>query len=279
MGPYRIVCWGGINVIEILQYEFMKNALIASVLVSVACGIVGTYVVINRIVFISGGISHAAFGGIGLGYLLGVNPILAAVPFCIASALGIGLISERTDVSEDAAIGVLWSLGMAAGILFIGLSPGYAPNLFSYLFGSILAVSSFDLVMMFFLDIIIIVTVFVFFREFLALSFDKEFSMVVGVPARKLYLLLLCLVALSVVVLIKVVGVMLVMALLTIPAVISRQFTYNLKKLMFLSTITGAIFTVMGLWLSYLYNLASGATIVLVLGASFVLSSLMAKTR
>ena len=120
---------------SVLQYEFMRNALIAAVLVSVACGIIGTLVVARRIVFISGGIAHAAFGGIGLGYLLGVNPVLTAVPFSILAALGIGTMSRKTEISEDSAIGILWSLGMALGILFIGLAPGYAPDLFSYLFG------------------------------------------------------------------------------------------------------------------------------------------------
>ncbi len=258
---------------EILQYEFMRNALMAAVLASVACGIVGAYVVIKRIVFISGGISHAAFGGIGLGYLLGINPILTAIPFSILSAFGIGVISKQGRVNEDTAIGVLWAVGMALGILFIGLSPGYAPDLFSYLFGSILTVPSFDLWMMLLLDVVIILTVFLFYKELTALSFDEEFSEVVGIPTRSMYLLFLCLVALSVVVLIRVVGVILVIALLTIPAAISRQFTYNLRRLMILSIFTGIILTVVGLWLSYALNLASGATIVLVLGSAFFMSS------
>jgi zinc transport system permease protein len=258
---------------EILQYEFMRNALMAAVLASIACGIVGAYVVIKRIVFISGGISHAAFGGIGLGYLLGINPILAAIPFSILSALCIGTISKKTKISEDAAIGVLWTVGMALGIIFIGLSPGYAPDLFSYLFGSILTVPSSDLIMMLLLDVVIILTVFLFYREFTAMSFDEEFSKVVGVPTQSLYLLLLCLVAFSVIVLIRVVGVILVIALLTIPATISRQFTYNLKKLILLSMFTGIILTVTGLWLSSVFDLASGATIVLVLGVAFLLTS------
>jgi len=262
---------------EILQYEFMRNALMAAVLVGIACGIVGTYVVIKRIVFISGGISHAAFGGIGLGYLLGINPILVAIPFSILSALSIGIISKKAKVSEDTAIGILWSVGMALGIIFIGLSPGYAPDLFGYLFGSILTVPSFDLGMMLILDVIIILTVLLFYREFSAISFDEEFSTVVGVPTKILYLLLLCLVALSVVVLIRVVGVILVIALLTIPAAIGRQFTYEIKKLMLLSIFIGITLTVIGLWLSYLLDLASGATIVLVLGIAFLLSSLQTR--
>ena len=264
--------------IEILQYEFMQNALLAAVLVSVACGIVGTYVVINRIVFISGGISHSAFGGIGLGYLIGIDPILTAIPFSILAAIGIGTISKETEVSEDTAIGILWTMGMALGIIFIGLSPGYAPDLFSYLFGSILTVPTFDLAIMVVLDLIIILTVLLFYKEFSAISFDEDFAEIVGIPSRWLYILLLCLVALSVVVLIRVVGVILVIALLAIPAAISGQFTHKIKNIMFLSIVIGMILTVAGLWLSYLLDLASGATIVMVLGIAFFVASILKRS-
>ncbi|MGC9516260.1 MAG: metal ABC transporter permease [Methanomicrobiales archaeon] len=263
--------------LEILQYGFMQNAFIAAILVSIACGIVGTYVVIKKIVFISGGISHAAFGGIGLGYLLGINPIITAIPFSILSALSIGALSKKVEVSEDTAIGILWSVGMALGILFVNLSPGYAPDLLSYLFGSILTVPGSDLIIMLILDVIIIFTVFLFRREFTAISFDEEFSKVVGIPSDIMYLLLLCLVALSVVVLIKAVGIILIIALLTIPAAISKNFTHNINKLMAYSTLTGIILTFIGLWSSYIFNLASGATIVIVLGLAFVLTSFIKK--
>lgn len=261
--------------LEFLSYTFMQNAVIAALLVSVACGIVGSYIVIKRIVFISGGISHAAFGGIGLGYFFGVNPVLAAIPFSMLSAMGMGMLSEKVNVSEDTAIGIFWSLGMAIGIIFINLTPGYAPDLFSYLFGSILTVPTSDLIIMFILDIIIITTVFLFRRELLAVSFDEEFAGVVGMHSRGVNLLLLCLVALSVVVLIKVVGVILVIALLTLPAAISKQFTTNLNRLMALSVAAGMLLTVAGLWLSYVFNLASGATIVIVLAVAFVIASLL----
>ncbi len=259
----------------IFQYTFMQNAFLAAVLVSVACGLVGTYVVVKRIVFISGGISHAAFGGIGLGYFLGLNPILSAIPFSIASALLMGLTSKKVKVSEDTAIGILWSLGMAIGIIFINLTPGYVPDLMSYLFGSILTVPTSDLLIMFILDIIIIVVVYLFRREFQGISFDEEFSQVMGMPTTAIYLLLLSLVALSVVVMIKVVGVILVIALLTIPAAIAKQYTYHLGRMMILSVILGMILTTGGLYISYLFNLASGATIVLVLGFGFLISSMI----
>lgn len=257
---------------EIFQYGFMQKAFLAAILVSVACGIVGTYVVIKRIVSMSGAISHAAFGGIGLGYFLGMNPVLAAIPFSITSALAIGSIHQRVRISEDTAIGILWSVGMALGIIFVNLTPGYVPDLFSYLFGSILTVSSSDLMIMFILDLIIIATVFMFRLEFMAISFDQEFAEVVGMHSELIYLLLLGLVALSVVVLIKVVGVILVIALLTLPSAITREYTGNIKNLMILSVTAGMAFTSIGLILSYIFNLASGATIVLVLFIAFIIA-------
>ena len=257
---------------EILQYTFIQNALIAAMLVSIACGIVGTYIVIQRLVFISGGISHTAFGGVGLGYLLGINPILAAIPFSILSALGIGLLSRSGRIASDTAIGILWTMGMALGVLFIGLKPGYAPDLHTYLFGNILTVRAVDLWIMAILDAIILIALLLFHREFFALAFDEEFATIAGVPARTFYFLLLCLIGLSVVLLIRVVGIILVMALLTMPAAMCRPFTHDLKKLVLSSTLTGLIFTILGLWISYLLDLPSGATIVLVLGIAFFIS-------
>jgi len=264
----------------IFQYEFIRNAVIAAVLVNIACGIVGTYVVIKKIVFISGGISHAAFGGIGLGYFLGIPwipPIVAAIPFSLLSAITIGLISKRSKLSEDAAIGIIWAVGMASGIIFINLTPGYAPDLFSYLFGNILTIPVSDLYIMLVMDFIIILIVVLFFKEFNAASFDEEFSTVIGIPNRILYLVLLCMVALSAVVLIRIVGIILVIALLTIPSSICRQFTYNMKKLIISSIVTGIILTITGLWISYLLDLASGATIILLLALVFLLSFFIKK--
>jgi len=263
--------------IEALHYEFMRNALFAAILVSIACGIVGTLVVVKKIVFISGGITHAAFGGIGLGYLLGINPVLTALPFSLLSAVGIGMVRKRTKISEDSAIGILWAVGMALGILFIGLSPGYAPDLFSYLFGSILTVPLSDIFIMIILDIIIILTVLFLYKELQALLFDEEFSAIAGVRTNLLYIILLCLVALSIVVLIRVVGIILVIALLTIPTTIVRQFTNELRRLILYSIISAVVLTVAGLWLSYVLDLPSGAIIVLVFACAFLISTAVKK--
>jgi zinc transport system permease protein len=172
---------------EVLQYEFMQNAIVAGLLAAIACGIVGTYVVVKRVIFISGGIAHASFGGIGLGYLASFSPVLGALIFSLASALGIGYITRRTRLPEDTAIGILWAIGMALGIIFIGMAPGYAPDLFSYLFGNILTVPNSDLLLMLILDIAIIGIVIAFYKEFLALSFDEVYSKVVGIPADAVY--------------------------------------------------------------------------------------------
>ena len=264
---------------DVFQYEFMRNALFAAILVNIACGIVGTYVVIKRIVFISGGISHAAFGGIGLGYFLGLNPILVAIPFSIASAVSIGFMSRKTKISEDTAIGIIWSLGMALGILFINLTPGYAPDLFSYLFGNILTVPMTDIYIMLGMDLFIIIISAVFYREFLAISFDEELATVSGIAVRIFYFLLLCLVSLSVVILIRIVGIILVIALLTIPASICRQFTYNIRKMMLSSVLTGIAITITGLLLSYYLDFSSGATIVIFSSLVFFLSYILKKIK
>jgi zinc transport system permease protein len=258
--------------LEALQYEFMRNALLAGLLAAVACGIVGVYVVVKRIVFISGGIAHSSFGGIGLGYLLGISPIVGAALFSIASALGIGLISRRTRLAEDTAIGILWAMGMALGVIFIGLAPGYTPDLFSYLFGNILTVPFSDLVFMLALDTIIVLVVIAFYKELLMLAFDEEFGRVMGVPVEALYLLLLCLIALTVVILIRVVGIILVIALLTVPAALAKQLTHDVRKMMLLAIVFGALLTLVGLWLSYELDIASGATIILLSGASLLVS-------
>jgi zinc transport system permease protein len=262
--------------LEALQYEFVRNAIIASLLASIACGIIGTYVVVKKIVSMSGGIAHASFGGIGLGYFLGISPILGALFFSLVSALSMGLVTGKTRIPEDTAIGILWAIGMSLGIIFIGLTPGYAPDLMSYLFGNILLVPSNDLILMIILDIIILATVLALYKEFLALSFDEEFSVIVGIPAGVLNILLLCIVALTVVVLIRVVGMILVIALLTFPAAMARQFTYDLKKMMAMAVFFSTIFTVCGLWISFELNLASGATIILV-GAAALAITFLAK--
>jgi zinc transport system permease protein len=264
---------------EAFQFEFMRNAMLAGLLASVACGIVGVYVVVKKIVSMSGSIAHSSFGGIGLGYLLNFSPVLGAMFFSLLSALTMGLVTRRTKLPEDTATGILWALGMALGVIFIGLSAGYAPDLMSYLFGNILTVPVGDLYLMAALDLIIVALAVAFYKEFLLLSFDEEFGTVVGMPVNGLYLLLLCMVALTVVVLIRVVGMILVIAMLTFPAAMARQFTHDIKKMMVLAVIFGMLFTFGGLWISYVLNLASGATIILLSGLALLLTYITAGLR
>jgi zinc transport system permease protein len=268
---------------EALQFEFMRNAIAAGLLAALACGVVGVYITVKKIVFVSDGIAHFSFGGVGLGYLLGINPIWSAMAFTIASAVGMGFIIRRTKLPEDTVIGVLLAMGMALGIIFIGMAPGYAPDLFSYLFGNILTVPMSDLILIAALDAIILITIAALYKEFLILCFDEEFGSIAGMPTEKLYFLLLCIIALTVVVMIRVVGIILVIALLTIPATLARKATHDVKTMMILATVYGAAFTFGGLWLSYVLDLASGATIILLSGtvllASFGFSKLRRKKQ
>ncbi|MFC2084775.1 metal ABC transporter permease [Bacteroidota bacterium] len=244
--------------------DFLTNSLIACILASISCGIIGPYIVVKRIVFISGGIAHTAYGGIGLGYLLGFNPLLGAVGFSIASACFISYMKITHKQYEDTLIGIMWSAGMALGVLFVYLSPGYAPDLMSYLFGNILTISESEILLITSLNIIIILTVVFNFANFQAIIFDEEYSYSIGLPVNKLNLLLMILIALTVVILIKLVGIILVIALMTIPASISRNFASSMKGLMIISTILGIVFSILGLLLSYYLNLPSGSTIILV---------------
>jgi len=259
-------------VVEGLRFGFMRHALAAGLLVSIACGIIGTFVVVKRIVFVSGGIAHAAYGGIGLGYFLGVNPVLGAIGFSLAAAVAMGLVQRRTRERADTLIGVMWAIGMALGIILVDLTEGYKADLMSYLFGSILAVPATDLLIMLLLDVVIISVVVLFYKELLAVSFDEVFATVENVPVTAIYLLLMAMIALTVVMVMRVVGLILVIALLTMPAAISARFVRGMRKMMVLSSVLGAAFMITGLWLSYFLDLTSGATIILVSGAAYLLS-------
>jgi len=257
---------------DALQLEFMRNALAAGLLVSLICGVLGTLVVVNRIVFISGGIAHAAYGGIGLGLYFGVSPALGATLFSVAISMVMGVASIKSKERADTIIGVMWALGMALGIIFSELTPGYNVDLMSYLFGSILSVPGSDLWYMLCLNLVVLLFVYYFYKELVAMSYDEEFSFVVGIPVRALYFALLGLISLSVVMIIRVVGLILVIALLTIPPYIAEKYTSSLGKMMVLASLLSMVFTLAGLWVSYQFNLASGATIIMVAGVGFFLS-------
>ncbi|NEQ44687.1 MAG: metal ABC transporter permease [Leptolyngbya sp. SIOISBB] len=260
---------------QALQFDFMRHALLAGILVSIACGIIGPFVVVNRIVFISGGIAHAAYGGIGLAYFFGVNPVLGAIAFALAAALGMGWVERKTQQRADTIIGVMWAIGMAVGIIAIDLTQGYKADLISYLFGSILTVPRQELIIMLILNLMIGAMVILFYKELLAISFDPVFATTRNIPVDALYLTLVAAIALTVVMVMQVVGLIMVIALLTIPAAIAGQFVQDIKQMMVLASLLGIVFTTTGLWLSYLFNLTSGATIILVAGAVYLLSLLL----
>ncbi len=265
--------------IDILQFAFFQHALVAGVLISVACGIIGAYVVVKKIALISGGISHSAFGGIGLGYLFGFDPILGALVFSLASALAIGVASRKGGEHEDTLIATMWATGMALGILFVSLAPGYAPDLFTYLFGNILFIPESDLLLMLALDLLIIGVVYLFYNELLAVTFDEEFASIMNIPVQRISLLLLCLTALTVVMLIRAVGVILVIALLTLPAAIGRQHSTRLLRIMGIAIVLGILFTFAGMWLSYLLSVPSGASIILISAACYAASTLYVRRK
>jgi zinc transport system permease protein len=267
------------NLISLLEMNFFRNALLASLLASIACGIIGTYIVSRRIVFISGGITHASFGGIGMGYYMGFDPILGAVMFGIFSALGIEFFTRKADLREDSAIAMLWAFGMALGIIFIFLTPGYAPNLMSYLFGNILTVSLTDLLFLTLLTVGIVAFFILFYRMILFISFDEEYALTNNTPVRLFNMILICLVALTIVLNIRVVGIILVMSLLTIPQAISNLFTRYFHKMIYLSILFGFVGSMAGLIFSYIYDIPSGAAIIFALVLMYGIAKTYSLTR
>jgi len=257
----------------VAEHAFMRNALMTAVLASVACGIVGSYVVVRRMTFISGGVAHAVLGGMGIAYFLGRAPLAGAVVAAVAAAVLIGLTNLYAGEHEDTLIGALWAVGMATGIIFLYKTPGYAVDLLSYLFGNILMVSRQDLCFLAVLDAAIVLIVAAFYKFFLGICFDEEHARVQGVPVSFFYLLLLTLTALTVVLLVEVVGIVLVIALLTLPAATASQWCTRLCSMMLLAFGVCLIETVGGLVASYGPDLPPGPTIVLLAGLTYFTST------
>ncbi len=259
----------------LLQYPFLQKALLGGLLASLGCGLMGSYVVVKRIGYMAGGIAHTVLGGMGIALFLGLAPLGGALVAALVAALLIGGVRLRWRQQEDTLIGVVWAVGMAVGIIFISRTPGYNVNLMSYLFGNILMVTDQSLWLMALLDLLVLVTVALCYRPFMAVSFDEEFARLRGVPVAFFYLLLLCLVAVTVVLLIQVVGLILVIALLTLPAAIAGHWVHSLGRMMLLATLLGMLFTAGGLALSYQPDLPSGATIILVAGVGYLVSLIL----
>jgi len=248
---------------EMLGYQFVQNAILAGVLASLLCGLVGTFVVVKRLVFVSGGVSHAAFGGLGLFHYLGLPPLAGAAASALLAALVLTDRARAGNRSQDALIGILWAVGMAVGVLFMARTPGFAPNLATYLFGDILAVNRPLLIALGVFVAVVVLCVMLFFKELLAVAFDEEFARSQGVATRAFLLTLMALIALSVVLLIQVVGVILAIALLTIPPVTSLAVARSFRSVIVTSILVALVMTMAGLAVSFTWDLPSGPTIVL----------------
>ena len=256
---------------SIFQYGFIIKGLLGAIFASITAGLAGTYVVSKRMVFLSGGITHASFGGIGIGYFIGINPVIGAAVFGILSALGIEYLSVKQRIREDSAIGILWAFGMAIGIIFIYLTPGYTPNLMSYLFGSILTVSQADIVALGIMSVILILYFAIFYRTVLYISFDEAFARTYSSYVDVFKYITTSLIALTIVLNIRMAGVVLVISLLTIPPNIAMLFTRVYFKIVVWSIIAGFFGTATGYVISYYAGIPVGATIIFTLVILWVL--------
>lgn len=250
------------NLIELLQYTFFQHALLGSLFASIACGIIGTYIVTRRLVFISGGITHASFGGIGIGLYTGVSPILSAALFSVLSAFGVEWLSKRKDMREDSAIAVFWTFGMAIGIIFSFLSPGFAPDLSAFLFGNILTITRTDIVVLAVLSLLLIAFFAIFLSPIIYIAFDREFARSQRIPVVLFEYILMMFIALTIVACLRMIGIVLAMSLLTIPQLTANLFTVSFKRIILLSILFAYIGCVGGLLLSYQLQIPSGAAII-----------------
>lgn len=263
--------------VALASQGFLQSALAAGLLASIGCGLMGPYVVVKRIAFIAGGIAHSVLGGMGAALYFGYSPLAGALMAAVLAALLIGWVRLRWRAEEDTLIGALWAIGMAVGLLFIAKTPGYQTDLMSYLFGNILLVPAESLWFMAALDGLLLLLVLAYHRQFLAVAFDEEFARLRGIPVTFFYLLLLVMVAVTVVLLIQVVGLILVLALLTLPAAIAGHYVHSLGLMMLIATLIGGALNLAGLALSYGPDLPAGPTIILVAGALYVASSMLSR--
>lgn len=257
------------------QYGFLQNALIVAVLTGIVCGIVGTYIVVRRLVFLSGGITHASFGGIGMAYYFGLNPLFGALTVAVLSSVAIEWSSRKGRLREDSAIGIVWSFGMALGVIFIYLTPGYAPNLMSFLFGNILTATRGDIAALAFMVAALLVIALFFMRTVMYAAFDGEFARSRGVRVATISYIMAVIVALAIVVCIKSVGIVLLISLLTVPAVIVNSITKSFSKVVVWASVTAVAGNVAGLYLSYALNIPAGAATIFLLALTLVIIKLL----
>ncbi len=263
----------------IFEYQFFQNAIAAAVLTSILAAMVGTYVVSRKIVFISGGITHASFGGIGMAYFMGLSPFLGAAVFAVISAVGIEWISAKGKVREDSAIAIIWSFGMAIGIIFVFLTPGYTPNLMSFLFGNILSVGKVDLYILLAFCLFNMLFFSVFLRPIVQTAFDPEFSTVMGIPVSFFRYAMSVIIGLAIVLSIRTVGIILVLSMFTIPQLTAMVFTRDFIKIIPLAAFWGISGSLAGLLSAYSLNIPSGAAIIFFLTIQFLVIKLIVVIR
>lgn len=264
---------------EMFTYGFMQRAFLASFLIGLTCSVIGVFVVLKGLSFIGAGTSHAAFAGVALAFLIGAPPLLMAVLFGLSTVWITGFLQQKGKMKPDVSIGIFYTLTMALAILFIGLMRVYNPEVYGYLFGSILSVTSFDLKVILLLSLAILATIFLFFKEFHFISFDQEMAEASGIPARNLSFLLLNLISLTIVISLKAVGAILVFALLLIPAAAAEQWATNMRSMLIYSVLIGVFSSWTGVMLSYWFDLPSGSTIVLLATFIFFLAVLTSPKR
>lgn len=262
---------------ELLGFTFFQNALIGSLLTCIACGFIGTYIVSRRMVFISGGITHASFGGLGLGFYLGKDPILGALIVAVLSAFGIDFLSKKQNVREDSAIAALWALGMALGVIFIYLTPGYAPTISAYLFGNILLITRLDLWFVGILAVLLVLAFSFFYKPIVYTAFDREFAKTKGLNVNLIESLMMLAIAVTVVASIRLIGIMLLMSLLTVPQMTANLFTSRFNRIILYSILISITGCFTGLFFSYSLNIPSGAAIIFVQIVLFLLGKLLRK--
>lgn len=250
------------GILELFNYTFFQHALLGSLFASIACGIIGTYIVTRRLVFISGGITHASFGGIGIGLYTGISPILGAAIFSVLSAFGVEWLSKRKDMREDSAIAVFWTFGMAVGIIFSFLAPGFTPDLSTFLFGNILTITLSDIWMLAILSLVLIGFFTCFLTTIIYIAFDREYARSQRIPVRLFEYILIMFIALTIVSCLRMIGIVLVISLLTLPQMTSNLFTHSFKKIIFMSIGIGFMSCIGGLLLSYQLQVPSGASII-----------------
>lgn len=250
------------GILELFNYTFFQHALLGSLFASIACGIIGTYIVTRRLVFISGGITHASFGGIGIGLYTGISPLLSAAIFSVLSAFGVEWLSKRKDMREDSAIAVFWTFGMAIGIIFSFLAPGFTPDLSAFLFGNILTITLTDIWMLVALSLVLTGFFSCFLNTIIYIAFDREYARSQRIPVRIFEYILMMFIALTIVSCLRMIGIVLVISLLTLPQMTANLFTHSFKKIIFMSIGIGFASCLGGLLLSYQLQVPSGASII-----------------